>query len=81
MQNKVNETSLFKAGNSLAFRVTTSDRKALKADESTVFEKKVSSDGSQITFSKVEPINPKLKKAYMNFAKDNKELLSELRDL
>ncbi len=45
-----NKTKLFKAGNSWNFRVTSKDRKALDADQNTIFEKIIDPNGHIFIF-------------------------------
>lgn len=51
-----NKTKLFKAGNSWNFRVTSKDRKALDADQNTIFEKIIDPNGQKIIFKKWKPL-------------------------
>ncbi|WP_310656116.1 AbrB family transcriptional regulator, partial [Lactobacillus jensenii] len=55
-----NKTKLCKAGNSWNFRVTRKDRKALDADQNTIFENIIDPNGQKIMFKKMEAVDPSL---------------------
>lgn len=75
-----NETKMFKNGNSWGVRVTSKDRKALKADKNTRFEKIIDPNGDKITFKKLEAVDPSLN-AFMNdFYQKHVGLMKELEN-
>lgn len=57
---KLNESKLFKNGNSWAIRIPKKDKEKLHADDNTVFERKISDDGKTIMFTKVEKVDPEI---------------------
>lgn len=75
-----NETKMFKAGNSWSFRVTSKDRKALKADKNTRFEKIIDPNGDKITFKKLEAVDPSLNAFMDNFYQKHGDLMKELEN-
>lgn len=75
-----NEVRLFKAGNSWNFRVTSQDRKELSADKDTVFEKIVDPDGQQITFRKLDAVDPELEQFMHDFYSKHGELMKKLEE-
>lgn len=75
-----NETKMFKAGNSWAFRVTSKDKKALNADENTKFEKIIDPNGDKITFKKLDAVDPSLNEFIDNFYQKHGDLMKELEN-
>ena len=75
-----NETKMFKAGNSWSFRVTSKDKKALNADQNTVFEKIIDPNGDKITFKKLETVDRSLDTFIDNFYQEHGDLMKELED-
>ena len=74
-----NETKMFKAGNSWNFRVTSKDRKALDADQNTIFEKIIDPNGEKITFKKMEAVDPSLDSFMDKFYQEHGDLMEVLR--
>ena len=74
------ETKMFKAGNSWNFRVTSKDRKALGADQNTIFEKIIDPNGERIIFKKMDAIDPSLDSFMEDFYKKHGDLMKELED-
>ena len=75
-----NKTKLFKAGNSWNFRVTSKDRKALYADQNTIFEKIIDPNGQKIIFKKMEAVDPSLDSFMDTFYQEHGDLMKELED-
>ncbi|KFL96319.1 putative toxin-antitoxin system, antitoxin component, AbrB famil [Lactobacillus gasseri SV-16A-US] len=75
-----NETKMFKAGNSWNFRVTSKDRKALDADQNTVFEKIIDPNGEKIIFKKMKSVDPSLDSFMDKFYQKHGDLMKELED-
>lgn len=75
-----NETKMFKAGNSWSFRVTSQDRKALRADKDTIFEKIIDPNGQKITFRKMSAVDPALKGFMDDFYRKHGYLMHKLED-
>lgn len=79
-ESTLNKTKMFKSGNSYALRLTKEDRKLLRADDDTIFEKKVSADGNTITFSKLEAVHPELDNFISDFYAKNSNLMKDLEN-
>lgn len=75
------EVKLFKNGNSYAFRVSKSDRETLNADSSTKFEKRISSDGTEIIFRKVTDNQPNILEIANDLFDEHADLMKRLEDL
>lgn len=75
-----NGVQLFKSGNSWSFRVTSKDRKELNADKDTVFEKIVDPDGQQITFRKLDAVDPDLEEFMQDFYSKHGDLMKKLEE-
>lgn len=75
-----NETRMFKAGNSWSFRVTSKDKKALNADQNTLFEKIIDPNGEKITFKKLEAVDPDLDTFMDEFYQKHGDLMRKLED-
>lgn len=74
------EVQLFKSGNSWSFRVTSKDRKELNADKDTLFEKIVDPDGQQITFRKLDAVDPDLEDFMQDFYSKHGDLMKKLEE-
>lgn len=75
------EVKMFQAGNSLAFRVSKSDRTRLNANEDTVFEKIIDPDRGEIIYRKVEDIHPELDDFVREFYQQHSDIMKELETL
>lgn len=75
-----NGVQLFKSGNSWSFRVTSKDRKELNADKDTLFEKIVDPDGQQITFRKLDAVDPDLEDFMQDFYSKHGDLMKKLEE-
>lgn len=74
------ETRMFKSGNSWGFRVTNKDKKALNADQNTVFEKIIDPNAGKIIFKKLEAVDPSLDKFMDDFYQERGDLMKELEE-
>lgn len=80
MEHMSREVQLFKSGNSWSFRVTSKDRKELNADKDTLFEKIVDPDGQQITFRKLDAVDPDLEDFMQDFYSKHGDLMKKLEE-
>ncbi|WP_304056006.1 AbrB family transcriptional regulator [Levilactobacillus namurensis] len=80
---KTNATNvrLFKNGKLCAFRISKKDREALEATSKTKFKKKVSDDGHEIIFRKIEPNQADLMTVSNRLLDKHGDLLKRLEDL
>lgn len=74
------ETRMFKSGNSWGFRVTNKDKKALNADQNTVFEKIIDPNAGKIIFKKLEAVDHSLDKFMDDFYQERGDLMKELEE-
>lgn len=80
MNVRKEQTKLFKAGNSWNFRITSKDRKGLKVDQNTIFEKIVDPDKKQIIFKRMDAVDPDLDEFMQEFYSEHGDLMKELED-
>lgn len=74
------QTKMFKAGNSYGLRISKKDRERLNANSDTLFEKRISSDGNTISFTKVKAIHPELDSFIDDFYAKNAGLMKDLEN-
>ena len=74
------ETRMFKSGNSWGFRVASKDKKALNADQNTVFEKIIEPNAGKIIFKKLEAVDSPLDKFMDDFYQERGDLMKELEE-
>lgn len=74
-------TSIFKSGNSLAFKLSKKDKEFLKVDDTTVFEKIVSPDGNEITCRKKEQVRPEVMNYAKQYFEEHQTLMDRLMDI
>lgn len=81
MSEAVNESKVFKVGNSYGLRLTKKDKEKLHLQVGDELEKKISPDGRQITFKKKQAIDPKTQKQINQIFDEDSDLLDALKDL
>lgn len=75
------EVELFKYGDSFAFKMSQKDLEFMDGDETTHFEKIVSSDGKSITFKKIEHDTSDTSQIANRLYHKHEKLMKRLADL
>jgi len=78
---KADSVKPFKSGESLAFRISESDREHLQMDTTTEFEKIISPDGQEITFRKLGAVRPNILKLANSQYDQHADLMKRLEKL